>query len=1051
MSLSPKEEAVIQLIKEDPSYSNYFFNKVSDKKWFYALKKERYFVPEKVSSPEPANQAGYFTIPQWNVLSYLERISKQVNIPGNEEYIDELLKIIKDVSDYRDTSGKHLDNYRTWWYFVKIILNIPNERIPLDIINLIPVWLDSKFDTMLQGSDIATKLLPKFLSHNPTNKDIQKAEMIINSITATRPFPLNEEMAELFSKNEELKFVIKPYYLQEAFNKYSAIIGKICSKNVIDNLVEKIKALLKKEYSFVNLEIDNKLYFLVLMEDEANYVIKLVGGKIESLNEMLKDVSTNPESNNILGEFIIAQCNKYAFSETLFQKLNNVEILKKLEPELLTKLLKNLYRNFHDKGTYKSLYEESEYSLNEPLEMLTFIIKRIINSKAKNDIPVSKIILSDFLKDKYLYFQKMAVYVIGQNMENYGEMFWDLLDRDIGDSIIEENYFGDELKHLLQNLKSMTMEQKNKLRDKIEEGPKKYVPEEDTDKYISVWKQERYHALINDPFFKKLYDENKEITKVDVELHPAIGEAEFHEVLGISPLEKEQLLTMSNRDIVDYLSNFKAKDFWTGPSVDGLADYLKEIAREQPEKFTTGFSPFLNTGYFYIYRIILGIRDAWNSRKPVEWDKLLDFIKKYINRDEFWEDKYKIEDNHRNAGHEWVLGMIGELIQDGTKDDNWAFEEHLLPEAQEILLLIIDKLEAEEEKEITDTITHALNSTFGKIITALIYLALRIARLEDKEGEKKEIKWSNELKSKYEKVLVDGVIEAYTLLGKYMPNLLYIDKSWVEEKIKDFENIEKEHLWSAFVEGYLFPGKVYNETYKLMREHYSKGITYSFKDKHIEERIIEHVAVGYLRGVEEISKNSLFDIVLNNRKPTQLKVIIRFFWSRRNSFIKDGDISDTDSSENKKSRKRIIEFWEWLYKEYKDKDFLNEDDKRILSTFAILAVFLPQIDEENIKWLMLSAPYVFNDFDSSYFVEHLNQLKDKGSKIESARYVGMIFQEMLGNFIPDYNQDDVRSIVEYLYEVSDNETIDSANTICDIYARRGNELLRDIYEKYKGY
>ncbi len=253
------------------------------------------------------------------------------------------------------------------------------------------------------------------------------------------------------------------------------------------------------------------------------------------------------------------------------------------------------------------------------------------------------------------------------------------------------------------------------------------------------------------------------------------------------------------------------------------------------------------------------------------------------------------------------------------------------------------------------------------------------------------------------------------------------------------------------MEGYLFPGKVYNETYKEMRKHYSKGITYSFKDKRVEERLIEHVAVGYLRGVEEISNNSLFDIVLNNREPTQLKVIIRFFWSRRNSYIKttDRDISDKDSSENEKFRKRIIGFWEWLFEEYKDKDPLTEDDKQILSTVALLAEFLPQIDGENINWLMLSAPHVSDDYDSSYFIKCLDRLKNEGNEIETARHVAKIFQEMLEKFIPNYSQEDVVSIVKHLYKVNDKETIDSANIICNIYGSRGNHLLRDIYKKYK--
>ncbi len=55
---------------------------------------------------------------------------------------------------------------------------------------------------------------------------------------------------------------------------------------------------------------------------------------------------------------------------------------------------------------------------------------------------------------------------------------------------------------------------------------------------------------------------------------------------------------------------------------------------------------------------------------------------------------------------------------------------------------------------------------------------------------------------------------------------------------------------------------------------------------------------------------------------------------------------------------------------------------------------------------------------------------------------------MLSIFIPDFDQQHIRSIVEFLYEVKDEETTDSANKICNLYGRRGKEFLRDIYEKY---
>ncbi len=53
---------------------------------------------------------------------------------------------------------------------------------------------------------------------------------------------------------------------------------------------------------------------------------------------------------------------------------------------------------------------------------------------------------------------------------------------------------------------------------------------------------------------------------------------------------------------------------------------------------------------------------------------------------------------------------------------------------------------------------------------------------------------------------------------------------------------------------------------------------------------------------------------------------------------------------------------------------------------------------------------------------------------------------MLEKFTPDYDEKDIRLIVAFLYELKDEETIDSASKICNIYGSRGQEFLRDIYE-----
>ena len=70
----------------------------------------------------------------------------------------------------------------------------------------------------------------------------------------------------------------------------------------------------------------------------------------------------------------------------------------------------------------------------------------------------------------------------------------------------------------------------------------------------------------------------------------------------------------------------------------------------------------------------------------------------------------------------------------------------------------------------------------GKTISALINLALRKARVDEKKGIESNIKWSVEIKQKYEEILNKEVIEGYTCFGQYLPNFYYLDKEWVQEK-----------------------------------------------------------------------------------------------------------------------------------------------------------------------------------------------------------------------------------------------------------------------------
>jgi hypothetical protein len=344
------------------------------------------------------------------------------------------------------------------------------------------------------------------------------------------------------------------------------------------------------------------------------------------------------------------------------------------------------------------------------------------------------------------------------------------------------------------------------------------------------------------------------------------------------------------------------------------------------------------------------------------------------------------------------------------------------------------------EERASDYVTYSLNSTWGKAISAFIYLTLRIVRANDKKGEKKAVKWDEDCRQRYSILLDDGIIEAYTWLGHYLPQLYYIDKKWVKERVTNLDPRTGTGFWVAFMNGYLYGGIVYNDVYKLMQQHYEYAINHDFKESRDIERLIQHISIGYLRGKETLeTSKSLFRKILDQWNHQQIREIISYFWMQR-------DYGATKTKDAKKSREKILEFWRWVFEHFRNttENQLDKNDRLLLSDLSKLTVFLPEINNENFQWLSYVTPYVKEDFNAHYFIECLDRLKDKSrDKVKTGECIGEIFLEMLEHFTPDYDQAHIRAIVDFLYDVGEKE---KADRICNIYGSRGYEFLRDIYD-----
>ena len=1012
-------------IIQEPQYSDYFFKNVGSFAWFDILQLRDYFSPSDALSPVKKKDNTY-SIPMWNILPYLERVSERVEVPGNEQYVDRLLQIIRSVTEYRTEDGESLDNYRVWWYFVKVLLNLPASKIPTDVIDLIPNWLDSRFDASLPGSEIGTKLLPKFLNSEDRN-DWKKAERILEILSSLRPQIPAEKESVPTQGEEVLETVLDSYWLLESVRQNVANIAEKCSTTIVFSIADRVKQIIRKKYSGVygTAEFKGEVYQISVQQfDDFDYSLRVVLQKevLEEKGVWKSLVSAEIKDCKDREAFVCAATQGFSESAT-FEDLGH-----EFDEEL-----KELYDGApRDLSTiwYRDLFSGPDLGSYEAEETLVTVLRDILLEKGKSQRKPMEKVLSELSGAKYRnpIFRRLVLFMVGSEWDSFKHFFWRLFALNDQYSLFDDYSIEPELYGLLEkNVARLTSDEKERIEYIIEKGSTKPLKDETQKSY---WRQRWYSALKDDPQFAVLYEAQKELTQTEEEI--GFREPSTKMGPGPTPLSKGDILRMSNDKLADYLGEYRTKDAWRGPTVSALSEAVKAAAQELPGKFVEDLRPFLEAPYFHVYNILAGLRDAWVSKKSFDWKKLFEFLECYIGRDAFWKDEFRIPDDGWGADHRWITGMGGELIQEGTRNDTWAFAKDNFAHATKVVALILDKEKPGQPTGPTDPVMLALNSVLGKAIIALILLSLRIARVRDKEGSQEKDKWPPKLKKRYEDVLADTVIEAYTLLGMYMPDLWYLDKKLVQERVELISYSEMTDLWEALMSGYLSISTIYKDLYGLMRNHCLSAIEHEFMDKRTGVRLVHYICAGYLKGFESMEENSLLGKLLLRWETSQVQEIIRFFWSLHKKSVEGY------------TQERIVHFWRYAYKKYVGMEILEEADKKILSNLCLLTAFLPEIDSENLQWLRMCARFAGVDFKSSYFIEYLDRLKDDKCR------VGRIVLEMLTEYTPDYPRESIESIVKHLYEINVDACRKTADDICNIYGERGYDFLRPLYEEHGG-
>jgi len=1020
-----QEEAkfVISLLSVDKSYQEYFYKNVQSPTWFNILKNKEEF--NHSNNPSPIEVKDGFQIPIWEPLLYLEKISIEIKNGKSTELIDEILYIIKSVSE------NPKDNYRTWFVFLKILSNLPNDKIPTEILNYIPRWLDGKFDTMLQSSETCKNLLPKFLNENPTSDDREKAELIIRHLLTLEK---GEFLKKGFTdKHESYRSRVYLHYLKDVFTEKLILerIVKYCSRDIIYQLIDSLKKL-RFDFPYgINIKIETKI---------TEYDVKTEISNSDLLVTILND-------NQIISIPTISdyeKLDKNGLKEKYNQILleNNITFVESDNNNLNFKILINALFN----GSYYRFFDSSISKLEvgyhygeNPNEVFSLILRELLNQLAKDNIDEAIPLLKDISSNpKYRlpFFQRIVLYVIGENWNSLRQLFLETISESDPKKLFSDKHYQNDLYELLNKNQELLNEvELAAIQHILEIGPKE--EKEKADSYPNYWRLRWYSALRKLPQYSELYTSFSEQfgrTHVDFnhknEVRITAGDS--------SPMTTEEILEMSNDNIVKFIHSFKPKDRWEEPTIGGFSGLLGKAIETEPLKFSEEINVYKDVYYIYAYHIANGFCDAWKNKRSFNWDKVLQFFMTYLKDERFNNGQFLLENDGWRATSDWVIVSVANLLTEGMQSDNNVFGKELLPLAKSILQLLVEGLEPKDDERETnlDYPTYTLNSTAGKVLRACIDYALRVGRNDYSKDA--SIKWDNETKEFFESASKKNIIDSYILTGWYYPQFYYLDSDWISSKIRSYYELEEKY-WLAFIGGFTFSNPPFNKTvYKLFYPHYERAIKNdtNFKGYYMYG-IIRHIATFYFRGYEDLQSNGLLSFIIKKNKPDTILELVNFIWQQ------DKYVTGLEQGEVNRFEKIIFDLWTLFANKYENST--TEEEQKVLIELSNLLKLAPEINDDYTNLVLKSTNIPGKVLYPHFLIENLNKKKDKGDASITAKNIGQILISI--HFSPYFSSTDIKLIVDLVTFLYRNGQKPVAKEFCNKIYRDGHEFLVDLYNQ----
>lgn len=647
--------------------------------------------------------------------------------------------------------------------------------------------------------------------------------------------------------------------------------------------------------------------------------------------------------------------------------------------------------------------------------------------------PVQEVVLRDFLKSNDCIFKRVGIHLINYFYDEYNALFWQIRDNPLETELFHESY---EL--AVKNKTKITDGQidiylswvediKLFATEDIHEDPKRHneiVANEKRNRLAALEGLKNEKVRILDEKYAKIWPHRSE------HIGYSVWTETYGGILGIPDVFPPEVIAKSNAKLVQYILEYTPK--CPIYKKHDLLYSFREIVQNNPEKFVSDISPFLNLEFDIQDALIAGFTDALKNGHQFSVKPVLEFLSSILNQSSNDDKKWQQTFFTRS-----IAESVAEFIYTGTSDEKHYFDDEVLPLCESMLLQVIINAVAIVTNNRTDdittshdpahVITEVLNSPLGKVYDAMIAYSLRFAKVNNKD---KEEKWVDSIKDYYQKAIegLNRTVEFEISLGKFLSHLYYLDESWTTKNINKLFPKEEETIWRYGFMSYLFYSRFSSKLYCLLKEngHYTKALD-SVED--FFKELPRHICIAYLNDLEKLEKGSLLDGLITGSNASYLTGFVEFFGHQHDNL-------------DEKMKNKIKPVWSAIINHIKSAPEKIDEYKKVLAYLYCWLDIVDDIDDDVVEWISYSNKFI-KEFDYM-FIKRLNNHVEKNPK-----QVADIFYNLLSEvgYIPFIQTAEIIYLVEQLFKNGQEKT---AIKICNKYYNPGGHtFLMPIFERYK--